>query len=198
MKINQKYVIVILVAIVCVSFSAAVYYYRQNRQLRSIMITASAEIIAEGIWISYGSIRGALDSSIESQELDYHNNKQILDSCYNQWNQFDYLEAFDPEHRDEWREFEFMSRQLWDFFSQLEQRILPDDAIQLDREETEWLTELYDNLGIISGFTDIEFPGFNAQHLELDESVMSQSLEASDNILELVEEGFIVFDLDAN
>jgi hypothetical protein len=191
----KKRSFIALVILVVVSFAAAGFYYRQGKQLKSVMITVSGDIVGEDIFISISSIHSALYSSIRSQELEYRNNKQIMDRSLILSNQFEYLKQLDPEHRDEWRELQFMSRELWSMFNELEQKILPDDSIELDEEQTLLLTEIYDNLEIVSELTYIEFPSFDAQSLELDESTMTQSLEASNNLLALVEEGFVIFNL---
>lgn len=102
----------------------------------------------------------------------------------------------DSRHHQEWRELDFMTMEHWHFFRNLEQRLLQDqdlDPLELTEEQIELMVEMRETINTVMSLTEIEYK-INTIHLEIDEPPLEESLEASKQMLELIDDGYEVFE----
>lgn len=193
----RKVLIVILAVGLCSSLFGLAYYIRLSNLLQSKMASASYDILVDDMGLSFSLLRSSYTSILDNGRLDYYNVKQLLYQSHQLRSQCSLLKTMDSRHRQEWRELDFMAMEHWHFFRNLEQRLLQDqnlDPLVLTEEQIELMVEMRETLNTIMSVTEIEYK-INTVHVEIDESTLEESLEASDHLLGLIEDGYEVFKL---
>jgi len=179
----------------CSSLLGLAYYIRLSNLLQTKMASASYNILINDMGLSFSLLRSSYTSILDSGKLDYYNVKQLLYQSHQLRSQCNLLKAMDSRHHQEWFELDFMAMELWHFFRNLEQRLLQDqnlDPLLLTEEQIELMVEMRETLNTIISITETEYK-INTLHIEIDESTLEQSLEASSYLLELIEDGYEVF-----
>lgn len=193
----RKVLIVILVVGLCSSLFGLAYYIRLSNLLQSKMASASYHLLIDDMGLSFSLLRSSCTSILDSGKLDYYNVKQLLYQSDQLRSQCCLLETMDSRHRQEWRELDFMAMELWHFFRNLEQRVLQDqnlDPLVLTEEQIELMVEMRETLNTVMSITETEYQ-INTMHIEIDETTLEESLETSNYLLEVIEDGYEVFNL---
>ena len=193
----RKVLIVILIVGLCSSLLGLAYYIRLNSLLQSKMASASYDILVDDMGLSFSLLRSSYTSILDSGKLDYYNVKQLLYQSHQLRSQCNLLKTMDSRHHQEWFELDFMAMELWHFFRNLEQRLLQDqnlDPLELTEEQIELMVEMRETLNTVMSITETEYQ-INTISIEIDDSTLEESLEASNYLLELIEDGYEVFKL---
>lgn len=193
----RKVLIGILVVGLCSSLLGLAYYIRLSNLLQSEIASVSYDILVDDMGLSFSLLRSTYTSILDSEKLDYYNVKQLLYQLDQLRSQCSLLKTMDSKHHQEWFELDFMAMELWHFFRNLEQRVLQDqhvDPLVLTEEQIELLVEMRETLNTIMSITETEYQ-INTTHIEIDETTLERSLEASNYLLELIEDGYEVFNL---
>lgn len=193
----RKVLIVFLIVGLCSSLLGLAYYIRLNYLLQSKMASASYDILVDDMGLSFSLLRSSYTSILDSGKLDYYNVKQLLYQSHQLRSQCNLLKTMDSRHHQEWFELDFMAMELWHFFRNLEQRLLQDqnlDPLELTEEQIELMVEMRETLNTVMSITETEYK-INTIRIEIDESTLEESLEASNHLLELIEDGYEVFKL---
>lgn len=193
----RKVLIVILAVGLCSSLFGLAYYIRLSNLLQSKMASASYNILIDDVGLSFSLLRSSYTSILDSGKLDYYNVKQLLYQSHQLRSQCNLLKTMDSRHHQEWFELDFMAMELWHFFRNLEQRLLQDqnlDPLELTEEQIELMVEMRETLNTVMSITETEYQ-INTISIEIDDSTLEESLEASNYLLELIEDGYEVFKL---
>jgi len=193
----RKVLVVVLAVGLCSSLFGLAYYIRLSNLLQTKMASASYDIIVDDMGLSFSLLRSSYTSMLDSGKLDYYNVKQFLYQSLQLRSQCRLLKTMDSRHRQEWRELDFMAMEHWHLFRNLEQRLLQDqdlDPLELTEEQIELMVEMRETLNTVMSITETEYQ-INTIHIEIDESTLEESLEASKYLIELIEDGYEVFNL---
>ena len=194
---QRKVLILVLAVGLCSSLLGLAYYIRLSNLLQTKMASASYDILVDDMGLSFSLLRSSYTSILDSGKLDYYNVKQLLYQSLQLRSQCRLLKTMDSRHRQEWRELDFMAMEHWHLFRNLEQRLLQDqnlDPLELTEEQFELMVEMRETINTVMSVTEIEYK-INTVHVEIDETTFEKSLEASSNLLELIEYGYEVFKL---
>jgi len=192
---QRKVLMVILIVGLCSSLLGLAYYVRLNNLLQSKIASVSYDILVDDMGLSFSLLRSSYTSILDSGKLDYYNVKQLLYQLHQLRSQCRLLKTMDSRHHQEWFELDFTVMELWHFFQNLEQKLLQDqnlDLLELTEEQIELMVEMRETLNTIMSITETEYQ-INTKYIEIDESTLEESLQASNYLLELIEDGYEVF-----
>lgn len=194
---RRKLLIVILVVVLCSSLFGLGYYIRLSNLLQTKMASSSYHILVDDMGLSFSLLRSSYTSILGTGKLDYYNVKQLLYQSHQLRSQCNLLKTMDSRHHREWFELDFMAMEHWHFFRNIEQRLLQDpnlNPLMLTEEQNSLMMEMRESLNTIMSVTETEYQ-INRRYIEIDEATLEKSLEASNKLLELIDEGYEVFNL---
>jgi len=194
---RRKLLIIILVVVLCSSLFGLAYYIRLSNFLQTRMASASYHTLVDDMGLSFSLLRSSYTIILDSGKLDYYNVKQVLYQSHQLRSQCNLLKTMDSRYHQEWFELDFMAMEHWHFFRTLEQRLLQDpnsDPLVLTEEQNSLMMEMRESLDTIMSVTETEYQ-INTRYIDVDEATLEKSLEASNKLLELIDEGYEVFNL---